>query len=815
MFRFVVFVLASLLVATAHAAEVRDYTYFLSQLVDLDGLPLVQQGVTCAQASSYDRASVYNAETGEYLNWGANADAGQYIRVDPTSKEGVMAELEGPGCIFRIWSANPQGVIRFYLDGDAKPTYEFNFDKLFSGEIEPFVRPLVWQRKVVLGGDNPASDCYLPIPFAKSCRVTSVILDENGQPTATPGHYYHIGYKLYPKDWQVETFKLPLKDEYKTALAEVARIWSNCGQDPQPTRRAQVLNSTFNIEPGKTATIFDLAGPATIHQFYAKIESKDPFATRNAVLRAFWDDEPTPSILTPLGDFFGRAVGSAEYRSLPLGMTNDMDYSYWRMPFRKRGLLTVENQGAVPITVAVRFAYAAGDVPENAAAFHAKWRDEPRSKTFDYPFVECSGSAGAFVGDLLAVDNLVGGWWGEGDEKFSVDGEKFPSTFGTGSEDYYGDAWGIRGFVNPSHGCPQNEDRKQVVYRWHMSDSVPFATSFKATIENYSATDRDIQNGYASVAYWYQMPGGTDFFPAELPPAAQRLPSPRIIVPGAIEGEDVLAEGAKAEIIDKYETRDAYSNGRAVVSKGPELALSVPVEAADVYAIFLYEAPNKPVEEGACTVTCDGKPAGRKTFLERGAHSIVVTLDPERSGTITLDYIVLAPYRNFITEWLVLGPFDNKQDAGYDTAYAPEEKLDFAAEYDVVGGKATWSKLAAGANGYVNLDAAFNPREWVVAYASVEVVSPDERDTELLIGSDDGVKAWLNGKLVHDKHEHRGWVADGDRAAVHLTKGTNTLLLKIDQGGGAWGFSARLLDPDEALKYALPTVGVQAAEAEE
>jgi hypothetical protein len=341
-----------------------------------------------------------------------------------------------------------------------------------------------------------------------------------------------------------------------------------------------------------------------------------------------------------------------------------------------------------------------------------------------------------------------------------------------------------------------------------MSDSVPFATSFKATIENYSATDRDIQNGYASVAYWYQMPGGTDFFPAELPPAAQRLPSPRIIVPGAIEAEDVLAEGAKADIIDKYETRDAYSNGRAVVSKGPDLILTVPVEATDVYTVLLYEAPNKPVEEGKCTVYCGyDVPPGPKGYLEKGKHHIFIHLAPERSDTITLDYIVLAPYRNFITEWLVLGPFDNKGDAGCDTAYAPEDKLDFAAEYDVVGGKATWSKLAAGANGYVNLDAAFNPREWVVAYASVEVVSPDERDTELLIGSDDGVKAWLNGKLVHDKHEHRGWVADGDRAAVHLTKGTNTLLLKIDQGGGAWGFSARLLDPDETLKYALPTVG--------
>ncbi len=805
MLRLCAFLFVLLLVASSHATEVRDYTYFLNELVNLDDLPLTQEGVISAQASSYDRASRYDPETDTYVNWAANGDAGQYIRINEETKEGVMAELDGPGCIFRIWSANPQGVIRFYLDGDTKPTYEFDFDTLFTGEIEPFVRPFVWQRGVVLGGGSTASDCYLPIPFAGSCTVTSVILDEDGTPKATPGHYYHIGYKLYPKHWQVETFKMPLKPAYKAALEEVGRLWNACGEDPQPTRRSRTQDSTFKIKPGETAKIFDLAGPATIRQFHAKIESKDPYANRNAVLRAFWDDAKEPSILTPLGDFFGQAVGETEYRSLPLGMTDDMDYCYWRMPFRKRGTLTVENQGTEPITVTCRLVYTAGAVPENACYFHAKWRREAACTTFDYPFLECDGSAGVFVGDLLAIDNLLGGWWGEGDEKIYVDGEKFPSTFGTGSEDYYGDAWGIGWFVNPFHGCPQNEGRKQVVYRWHISDSVPFAKSFKITIENYSAFNHKTKNGYASVAYWYQMPGGKDFFAAELPAPETRLPSPKIMVPGAIEVEQVIAADSGAMIVNHMGIRDTHSGGAAVSLASRPLKLTIPIERDDVYSIGLFRAPNERILDDACTLLYQDKPLGKKVYLEKGEHAFTVQLAAERSDAITLDYILIVPYLNFITDWLVLGPFDNANDEGYDRVYPPEEKLDFDAEYEVAKGKAKWEKLVAHPNGFVNLDTHFSPNEWVVSYAYVEVVSPKERDTELLIGSDDGVKVLLNGKLVHDNHRHRAWRRDQDRIKIHLTKGTNALLIKVDEGVGGWGFSARIIDPEETLEYKLPT----------
>ena len=812
MLRLGTLLLALLVAASADAAQVRDYTYFLNELVNLDGLPLLQDGVISAQASSYDRTSRYDAETDEYIEWGANADWGQYIREDEETKEGVMAELEGPGCILRMWSASPQGVIRFYLDGDTKPTYEFDFKKLFTGEIEPFIRPLVWQRGVVLGGTNPASDCYVPIPFAKSCKVTTVLLNEDGTPKDIPRYHYQIGYKLYPKDWKVETFRLPLKPKYKAALDEAARLWENCGEDPQPLRRRRAREqreqvSTIKVKPGETTKLFDLTGPATIRQFHATVKSKDAYAGRKVVLRAFWDGAEEPSVLTPIGDFFGRAVGEKEYRSLPLGMTDEMDYCYWRMPFRKRGTLTVENQGVKEATIECRFVYTTGAVAENAAYFHAKWRREASSKTFDYPFLECDGSAGVYLGDVLAIDNLLGGWWGEGDEKIYVDGEKFPSTFGTGSEDYYGDAWGIRWFVNPYHGCPQNEGRKQVLYRWHISDSIPFSKSFKITIENYSAFNFDMQNGYASVAYWYQMPGGTDFFDKQLPDPEDRVPTPKFVARGAIEAERIVADEAEVTVLDAPETRDEYSRGCAIRPKGRTMKLAIPIEGADAYMFAFFSGPETRIPDERVTLLYGGEPVGEKIGLAEGEHTFTLRLEDTPEATsepFVLDYILLIPYRNFITEWLVVGPFDNVDDEGFDRAYPPEEALDFAAEYEVKDGTAKWEKVSADANGYVNFDGHFKPNDWVLAYACAVVVSPDERDTDLLVGSDDGVKAWLNGTLVLNTHAHRGWRADQDRKRIHLNKGANTLLIKVDEGGGAWGLSARIVDTEETLKYGLP-----------
>ncbi len=552
-----------LLAALSHAAEL-DYSYFLRTLTDLDRLTILDEGVTCKQFSSYDRASKYDDKTDKYIDWAANGDAGHYIRKEADG-EAVMAEMDGPGCIVRIWSANPQGKIRFYLDGDAKPTYEWPFADLFHDKVPPFKPP-------VCGMDGSGANIYLPIPYAKSCKVTA---------DKAHNQYYHIGYKTFPKAAAVKSFRLPLSDKESALLEEIAK---RLVHHPAVINR---LTGTRDLPVGEPVTIADEKGPTTIVELWAKLVSDERYALRRVLLRMYWDGEEQPSVECPLGDFFGTGFHANEYRSLPLEVGKDFGgVSYWRMPFEKSARIVVINQGTRPAKLEFGLHHRPKDFKPGAAYFHAKWRREDPCKTSDYPILECEGK-GRYVGCMLNVDNPDQGWWGEGDEKVYVDGEKFPSTFGTGSEDYFGDAWGFRHFIRPFHGNTLGQgpgfSNKWSVYRWHISDDIPFEKSFRITIENYGR-DKD----YSSVAYWYQAEPHKDFLTSV--PVEGRIPRPKAI-PGVVEAETLKVEGAT--VADDAGAMDEFSSGKALVIRGKAgQIVEVPVfpPEDDVYSIVLYGA---------------------------------------------------------------------------------------------------------------------------------------------------------------------------------------------------------------------------------
>jgi len=713
-----------------------------------------------------------------------------------------MAEMKGPGFINRIWSANPQGKIRFYIDG-AEPI-ELDFNELFSGKIEPFRRPIVWQRRVVLGGDNPASDCYLPIPYQKSCKVTSVRTDKANRII----QYFHIGYTTLPAGTGVPTFRLGLTDEEKAMLTKVCERLSNCGQDPQP-KRLLTAEKTVELRPPQTVIMHQIEGPGVIRQIKARLTSEGERAIgRKVSLRVYWDDETEPSVSAPLGDFFGQSFGDSPYASLPMGMKDGEWYSYWRMPFRKRAGFVVVSEAKKPCQVTLVVAFEkVPDLLPNTAYFHAKWRRERECPTFDYPFVECTGR-GRFVGAALFVDNVHGGWWGEGDEKVYVDGEKFPSFFGTGSEDYFGDAWGIRHFVNPFHGCPMPDpvQRQQVCYRWHIIDSVPFRKEFKITIENYSAMEA-VKNDYASMAYWYQMPRGTDFFKPV--PVEQRLPLAKVYVPGAIEAEglfkpDALPKGAS--IVEDADLPAELSGaaGLKIVGKpGDVFELPIGIAKGDVYAVEVKLAQGVP--NAAFEVLSGGRAIGEKLKLEEGTNPIALRLGEAAPGQsqceALVDYVLLTPYKNYVREWMLIGPWNNTGNTGLRAVYPPEQEIVFDKKYQGKVAEVAWKKVRVAPDGVVNLLQHMSPGDSVVGYGYFCVTAPSDITTDMYVGSDDGVRVWINGKLVHDHRVDRGLQPDQDVVSVTLKKGRNAVLIKVDQGMGDWGFTLRFRDPDEVLQY--------------
>ncbi|MCX5676961.1 MAG: DUF2961 domain-containing protein, partial [Planctomycetota bacterium] len=599
----VVFVVAAAMVSSVQAQEKLTYIDLVKRLTDLERLAVLPApGDTCSQWSSYDRASKFDEATGKYVRWDANGDGGGIIR-----REGdlvVMAEMEGPGCIWRIWSAKADaGHVKIYLDGAAEPAVDLPFAGYFDCKTAPFVYPSL-VHMTARGINN-----YVPIPYQKSCRIVA----EKGW-----GNYYHFVYETFPKGTVVPTFKMALGAEETAALAAADDILSNKrGQDPAGNRQGEAtMAKAATVPAGKAVTAAQPDGPGAITALRIKAPAaasreEEIQMLRELAIRITWDDEKSPAVWAPLGDFFGTAPGANKYKSLPLGMTDDGFYSFWYMPYAKGARVEIVNDGALDRKVDVSIAHAPLARPiAGLGRFHAKWHrdallpEEPERK-IDWTMLKVQGR-GRFLGVMLHVWNPKGGWWGEGDEKFFVDGEKFPSTIGTGSEDYFGYAWCTPEFFENAYHDQTfvTGNRGHVsVNRWHVTDNVPFQKSFEGCIEKYFQNSRPTR--FACTAYWYLAPGGTDpyaplpmservgYWPEPVGPAPPPKPAGQAVtVKGAIEGE-VLEVLGKTGGNTRSQAMGQYGGTWSGASQlwwtqgkpGDRLDLALPVKDAGKYRL--------------------------------------------------------------------------------------------------------------------------------------------------------------------------------------------------------------------------------------
>ncbi|MCX7826566.1 MAG: DUF2961 domain-containing protein, partial [Verrucomicrobiae bacterium] len=310
----------------ARAQQRFSYGDMVKHMTDLTRLAeLPAPGERCAQWSSYDRASRYDAATGKYVQWGANNDGPMFIRREGDQE--VMAEMEGPGCIWRIWSARAQqGRVRIYLDGAAQPAVDLPFIDYFSGQREPFAYPMLSYNLEHM--KSHGQNLYFPIPYQKSCKIVA----DKGW-----GQYFHFTYTTYPKGTTVPTFSAKLAAENAAALKAVNDFFANkLGEDPAGKRDGEeTARKTVRVAPGRSACVVELAGPRAITALRVKTAFKDRddemAGLRKLALRITWDGEPKPAVWCPLGDFFGTAPGVNLYKSFVTGMTEDGYYALWYM----------------------------------------------------------------------------------------------------------------------------------------------------------------------------------------------------------------------------------------------------------------------------------------------------------------------------------------------------------------------------------------------------------------------------------------------------------------------------------------------------
>jgi len=510
----VVALAASSWTSSAAAQETLSYKDLVARYTDLAHLAVLPPaGETCRQWSSWDRRSQYDEATGKYIAWDANGDGNGIIRREGPYQ--VMAEMKGPGCIWRTWSAlAKQGRVKIFLDGQEQPAVDMPFVHYFDGKHAPFDYPTSSYNLAEQGcrGEN----LYMPIPYQKSCKI---VAEEDW------GAYYQFVYTTFPDGTRVPTFSKQLAAENADALrAREAFYRNDLGADPAPKRPGQeTAGQLVRVAAGETAEVLALDGPRAITGIRVTAErgtrEQEMAAARRLVLRITWDDQKEPAVWCPLGDFFGTAPGINFYKSLVTGISPEQGaYALWYMPFNRSAKIELVNEDDVDHEIQFEITHAPLGRPfEGLGHFHAKWHRDvfplPADRWPDWVMLRTQGR-GRFCGVMLHVWNPKGGWWGEGDEKFFVDGEKFPSTFGTGSEDYFGYAWcNPNLFQRPFH-CQTMDQRNQghqSVLRWHVADAIPFQTSFEGCIEKYY-TNEDRGTLYALLACWYLDPEGVDPF---------------------------------------------------------------------------------------------------------------------------------------------------------------------------------------------------------------------------------------------------------------------------------------------------------------
>lgn len=516
----------------------RDLLHRLTSLKWLTLPPSEQEKSGCM--SSYDRASCYDEQNDCYLHWDANEDGIGCIRkLDDGSI--VAFECEGPGVIWRVWSALPkQGHIRIYFDDAEIPGVDMPFIDWFEtqpGDIPPLNLSELSMRL------SRGRNSFIPIPFQKKCRV---------ELAPGWGSYYHFTYSRFPEGTLMPAYAERFTNDGLIALAECDRLLYDRGESNNRTEPI-----VLPLSSGQTGCVKKQEGAGCIREMtlYTQGLSDVQWALRQLVVRFYWDGSTRPAVEAPLGDLFGGAPGYAHFRCLPISMEKMSFTLRFPMPFTKGFYMEVENMGNETQTLHFALDVSAEMPAADSLRFHAKWHrgffgSQDRSRFAqggdrwpDWPLLLVDGACGRFCGVHMHIFNRwkepdeparswwygqwdrknIDWWWGEGDEKFFVDGETFPSTFGTGSEDYVGYAWAAEPpfarFDSPfacMNAMPVDGNGHTGISRFQIADSIPFQNRFEAFIEKYKNDRWDGENSclYAVTPYWYQEAGTNDSYPA-------------------------------------------------------------------------------------------------------------------------------------------------------------------------------------------------------------------------------------------------------------------------------------------------------------
>jgi hypothetical protein len=482
----------------------------IRKLSRFDLLPQFQTDQLVKQISSYDTT-------------GGNDDgfSGRYSFVRKENGNLVIADLNGPGVIQRIWTPTPTNdTLQFFFDGEKTPRLEIKFIDLFSGEKYPFLRPIV-------GNEVGGYYCYLPIPYQKSCKI--VYKGKQIQ-------FHQIQYRELKGNQTITSFPKVLSKEEDQALQSVLKVWKSSGESilsllPELQNKVKTSKKKVVLRPGDNQAVFNAVTGGRIIGIEITSHSILNSDIKDLIILARWDDEPVVAINCPVSDFFGYAFGKPSMQSMLAGTRNNTHYCYLPMPFDQKASIELEylksplnKYAEIPIDVTIYYTEEKRNSQEGK--LYAEWkRDQKTEMGKPYQILKKSGK-GHYVGTLLQAQGLNSGMtiFFEGDDICMVDGQM--RLHGTGSEDYFNGGWYAmadrwdQAFSLPVHGCMAYSVplAHTAGYRFLITDKISFEREIDLSIE-HGPENNNIPGDYTSVAYYY----------CDTPPGSNDIPSTELL----------------------------------------------------------------------------------------------------------------------------------------------------------------------------------------------------------------------------------------------------------------------------------------------
>ncbi len=476
----------------------------VEELVRLDWLPLARPGVECRMFSSYDRT-------------GGNNDGfnGTYSKLRLEDGNSVLADIDGPGAIHRIWMTHSewkqdgllarQGEnILIYIDGEETPCLKAPIEDLFAGRLPAFPKPLVGE---AIGGFY----CYAPIAFRKGCKI---VVEGDAV------RFYQITYSRFPSDEGVAPFEAEPSPEVRASLERAVDVWTHPGDLNRllaPSK--QIIEVSFSPDADRNEKNRATALPTGAHMIrgiYLSVAEGERPLMDDSRIRIYWDGAAKPAVDAPIAMFFAQAYEPEPLQSLMVGATDSGWYNFHPMPYFASARMEIETSKAMRSTVKVVLQPL--DNPSAELLYgHAVYNEAlPTQPDVHFPFLIRSNGRGHFAGVYLATDGEDEAKlprWLEGDDRFFVDGEIM--IHGTGSEDYFNCGWYatpgrlVQAAALPLHGFPvyrQGDTPYAAAYRWHLTDPVPYASHIEAGIEHGEANRTPAR--YRGVSFFYDTASG-------------------------------------------------------------------------------------------------------------------------------------------------------------------------------------------------------------------------------------------------------------------------------------------------------------------